>query len=136
LDRRAGGSRSRESRGNSRATGAGIAERQPLWIEPAVAASVTRLDDPPAEVRKAVPRLVAAQQLDVCDTPAVQRLDEMLLVLHAGICRGAEQVALFFDAEVIAWQIGSVGELVEQLDAFAHECDLLGIVELETERAG
>src|SRR5205085_10639361 len=98
---------------DSRAAGAGIAKCQPLWIEPAVAASVARLDDPRAEVGKAVARLIAAQQLDVADTPAVQRAHEMLLVLHPGICRGAEQVALFLDAEVITRQIGGVGEPLE-----------------------
>ena len=48
---------------------------------------------------------------------------------------GAKQVAGLLDAQVVAGQLGHLCEVVVQLDAFANQRDLFGIVELETERA-
>ena len=88
------------------------------------------------EIREAVARLIPAEQLDIRNAPAVQRVDEVSLVVSASIGQRAEQVALLANAQVVARQPGDVRKAIEQLDAFAHQRDLFGIVELQSKCAG
>ena len=118
-----------------RAAGPGVPHRQRLRLEPAVLGAVAGLEDGRRDVREAVADLVAWQQLDVGQAPAVLHADPLLLALHAGLVGGAEEVALLAEPDVVARQIGDLGEPLEQVDAFADERDLLGVVELEAERA-
>src|SRR5207247_2194941 len=83
------------------------------------------------QVGKALPRLGAAQQLDIGQPPLALRRGQVRLDLRALIRPGDEQVALVEKAHIHA-----LVKLVEEGDAFPNQLDFFRVVELQPEGAG
>ena len=104
---------------------------QPAWLEPAVTLAKAGVHDIRGQVGKALPRLHAAQQLDIGQPPLALRRGQVRLDLRALIRPGDEQVALVEKAHIHA-----LVKLVEEGDAFPNQLDFFRVVELQPEGAG
>src|SRR5207248_874032 len=104
---------------------------QPAWLQPAVTLAKAGVHDIRAQVGKALPRLGAAQQLDIGQAPSALRRDQVRLDLGTLIRCRDEEVALVGKAD-----IHPLLELIEEGDAFPDQLDLFRVVELQPEGAG